>query len=380
MSAVFRNTEAAAGYRNGMLFACAAVFLALAGMMPLAASAQNVKEEDPRILHEKKRASMLQDALPVVEVAVDDSMYIVGPGDELSINVFGTQYYNFLAPVNSDGTLVIPELGTVYVRNTTLREVRDKLHALLRREVSRADIIITLSRARQVKVTVSGAVLKPGVVTMPATARVSEALELAGGAIVDTTSLRNVRIKRSNGSVLNADLLRYNRLGDLAANPFVGGGDNIYFPTIDEQVGVFGAVGIEGWMDYVPGEHLYSLLEACQGINSNAFLDSVEVVHFEDDNLNTRSVYLDLRGYPEDLSKNIALKPGDLILLRSILDYRRHKLVLLRGEVRYPGSYSIELDGSTLHSLIRRAGGFTHEASLEESVLLRRPPENEKDQ
>ncbi|MCB2204448.1 SLBB domain-containing protein [bacterium] len=317
--------------------------------------------------------------LPAVEIPVSDTAYIVGPGDVLSINIFGTKYYNFSVPVNSDGTVIIPKLGTVFVRHSTLRKVRDKIHALLRAEVRKADIVISLSRARQVKVTVAGAVRKPGVVTLPATARVSEALSLAGGAVEDTTAMRNIVVQRIDGQKVMADLTRYLRTGALDANPFVSGGDRIYFPVRDRNVRVSGAVGAQGQLDFVPGERLYEALEVCQGLRASAFRDSVVIHRFRADNRTTDPIYLDLRGYPDDQSANIELHPGDLILVRRVPQYQQHRLVLVTGEVRYEGSYSIERGKTTLRDLIARAGGFTTEASLEEAVVIRKPPENEKD-
>jgi protein involved in polysaccharide export with SLBB domain len=174
-------------------------------------------------------------------------------------------------------------------------------------------------------------------------------------------------------------LLRYYRIGDLEANPFVSGGDRIYFPPKDRIVSVFGAVGIEGRMDFIEGERLFDLIDVCQGLRAPAFLDSVEVVRFEKDNISTSRFFLDLRDYPHDQSVNIGIQAGDLILIRAIPRFRRHNLVLLTGEVRHEGSYSIIPGKTTLSEVIRQAGGFTADASLEEAVLLRRPPETERD-
>ena len=345
-----------------------------------ALQAQHMGVEQPKKGDEQASETSDQQYLPPpVEIPVSDSAYVVGPGDLLSINIFGTKFYNFNVPVNSDGSVVIPNLGTIFVRHGTLRDVRDKLHALLRAEVQRADIVISLARARQVKVTVAGAVRKPGVVTLPATARVSEALALAGGAVKDTTAMRNIVVQRTDGKRITADLARYLRTGDLDANPFVSGGDRIYFPTSDRQVRVSGAVGMQGRLDFVPGERLYDILDVCQGLRSSAFLDSIEVNRFRDDNVTTDRFFLDLSGYPGDQGPNIELRAGDLILVRQIPQFQSHRLVLLSGEVRYQGSYSIEMGETTLRELIARAGGFTAEASLEEAVVIRKPPENEKD-
>jgi polysaccharide biosynthesis/export protein len=332
--------------------------------------------QDHGVIRKSDKEQMLEEAeergdmLPVVEIPVNDSNYIVGPGDRLSISIFGTKFYTFAVPVASDGTVVIPGLGTVYVRHATLLDVREKIRTLLAGEVRSAEIIISLAQARQVKVTVAGAVRRPGVVTLPASARVSEALAAAGGAVKDTTALRNIVVRRTDGKESTADLLRYFRIGDLDANPFVSGGDRIYFPPKDRLVGVFGAVGIEGRMDFVPGETLFDLIEVSQGLRAGAYLDSVEIVRFGNDNVTTDRFFLNLRGYPDDANTDIAIEAGDLILIRSIPRYHEHRLVLVTGEVRHEGSYAIEEGETRLSDLIRRAGGFTPNASLEEAVVV----------
>jgi polysaccharide biosynthesis/export protein len=359
-------------------FLLSALFL-LTMSVSLQAQDTNVLRGSDEDEVQQNRSLAGSDMLSVVEVPVNDSTYIVGPGDKLSISIFGTRFYSFIVPVASDGTVVIPGLGTVHVRHATLLEVRGKIHDILQSEVRSAEIIVSLAEARRVKVTVAGAVQEPGIVTLPATARVSEALEAAGGVIEDTTSLRNIRIRRGNGVEVSADLLRYFRIGDLDANPFVSGGDRIYVPPTNRSIGVYGAVGREGKLDFVDGERLYDLIEVCQGFLAGAFLDSVEVVRFHEDNVTTDRFFLDLRGYPVDKEPNIIMHSGDLVLVRAIPRYQRHRLVLVTGEVRHQGSYAIEEGRTRLSGLIARAGGFTDNASLEEAAVIRKPPESEKD-
>jgi len=314
-----------------------------------------------------------------VEMPVSDSTYIVGPGDELGISIFGSSFYSNTGPVNSDGTIVLPGIGKLYIRYATLREVRDRMYELLKKEVNRADILVNLTKARQIKVTVSGMIRNPGIIVLPSTARVSEVLELAGGPLKDTTCIRNIVVHRINNQNLTADLLRYFRLGDLDANPFVSGGDNVHFLPTDERVGVLGAVGKQGWIDHVPGETLYDVIALCQGLRKSAFLDSIEIDRFESDHVSTFKIFRDLRGYPNRKEADIELQAGDIVLVREIPKYHRHQLVLLSGEVKHQGSYSIKEGETTLLDLINSAGGLTGEASLEEAIVTRRPPENERD-
>ncbi|MBR9977804.1 MAG: SLBB domain-containing protein [Bacteroidetes bacterium] len=372
------SPEALPGDRTSMqLLLCILVLMTMA--LSLQAQDAGALRSGDEERGKPDRQTAGSDMLSVVEVPVNDSTYIVGPGDKLSVSIFGTSFYSYVVPVASDGTVVIPGFGTVYVRHATLLQVREKIHDLLRDEVRSAEIIVSLAEARRVKVTVAGAVQEAGIVTLPATARVSEALAAAGGVIEDTTSLRNIRIRRGNGVDDTADLLRYFRIGDLDANPFVSGGDRIFVPPINRTISVYGAVGREGRMDYVEGERLNELIEVCQGILASAFLDSVEVVRFREDNVTTDRFFLDLRGYPDNQDVNIVMFPGDLVLIRSIPRFQRHRLVLVTGEVRHQGSYAIEEGKTRLSGLIARAGNFTDNASLEEAAVIRKPPESEKD-
>ncbi len=314
-----------------------------------------------------------------IEVPVVDSLYFIGPGDELIVSVFANQFYNYTIPVQSDGSIVVPMIGEIAVRNSSLRDVRLRLLALLRAQIRSGDILVNLGKPRQVKVTVAGAIRKPGIVQLPATARVSEALDLTGGEIVDTTSLRNIVVQRLDGSIFVADLMRYYRTGDTKANPFVSGGDVITFPRKDEILGIFGAVKREGWVDFVEHETLKDAFEVAQGLKASAFLDSIEVVRFEDDNRTTMRIFVDLGGYPDCRNLDFPLKSNDLILVRAMPEFRKHNLVVVEGEVNYTGSYGIIEGETTLIDLINWAGGFTKDASLEESTITRKTDENEQD-
>jgi protein involved in polysaccharide export with SLBB domain len=109
------------------------------------------------------------------------------------------------------------------------------------------------------------------------------------------------------------------------------------------------------------------------------FLDSVQIVRFAPDNITAGSFFLDLRGYPADSASNIVMQPSDFVLVRSVPKFRRHHMVLVKGEAMYPGTYPIEPMKTRLSDIIREAYGFTPEASLEEATVTRKVDENERD-
>lgn len=342
--------------------------------------AQDIKKDIPEdLIKEQKREKQPDWFVGTVEVPVNDSLYIVGPNDILTVAIFSTRFYAYDVQVSSDGKILIPLLGELVIKDKSLRAVRAAIRELVSENFKNAQCTVNLARARVVKVTVSGAVSKPGIVLLSATSRVSEAIQQAGGFIKDTTAYRNIFLVRNNSDTIRVDLLRYFRLGDYSKNPFIGSGDIIYVPPIDQQVSVLGAVNHESHIDYVPGEKLFDLIEIAQGFKASAFLDSVQIVRFEPDHVTTKSFFLNLRGYPKDASVNISMQPSDLVLVRSISKYNYQRLVIVQGEVRYPGSYPIEKDRTTLSEIIRRAGGFADDASLEEAIVIRKQGAHEID-
>ena len=322
--------------------------------------------------------STMDQASNIVEVAVNDSVYIVGPNDVLNLSIFADQFYTYDLTVSSNGRIVIPVIGEVYVKDKTLATVRGLLKTLVDQNFKRGDVTLSLVKARQIRVSVTGAAEKPGVVMLPATARVSDALFAAGGIVRDTTAMRGIRILRNNATI-RADLLAFNRLGDADANPFLMSGDVIFFPRIDERVSIFGAVNYEGHIDYVKNDRLFEYIRLSGGFRSSVLLDSIQVIRFKKDQITAESSYLDLRRYPDDESVNIVMQPSDMVIVRAIPKFHKHRLVLVKGEVLYPGSYPIAPGKTHLSDIINRAGGFTTEASLEEATVTRRANDNERD-
>lgn len=358
----------------------AALALGLAVLASLAVPlrAQTLPGTESRKLKQEEPERSIEQAPTVVESVIIDSLYIVGPGDILHLTVFTERFYAYDVVVSSNGRIVVPMIGEISVQNQSLAAVREMLKSVVDRSFRNAELTVSLARPRSIRVSVTGAVQHPGLVTLSATARVTDALQAAGGIIRDTTAIRGIAVRRGTAT-LTADLAAFHRLGDAGANPFLSSGDVIFFPRIDERISVFGAVDFEGHIDYCPGEYLFDYIRLAGGFRSSVFLDSVQIIRFASDNITATSMFLDLRGYPDNQASNILMQPSDFVFLRSIPKFRRHYLVLVKGEAMYPGTYPIEPAKTRLTDIIRAANGFTSEASLEEATVTRKADENERD-
>ncbi len=304
-----------------------------------------------------------------LEEAVDSNEYVVGPGDELTIGLWGAVNQILTVPVTPEGTALIPSVGEARVGGLSLSQAKKEIRAVLARRYSAADASVTLTKIREVKLRVSGAVRRPGMYTVPAYSRVSEALAIAGG-LVDSASRRNIELVRENGGKKLADLMRFERSGEGRANPYIVEGDRVMVPIRSDhgtEVLVAGAVSHSGLLEWRPDDSLGSLLSAAGGLLVSADSSQVEIVRRPTGGEVQREI-LDLR---ESNSENYPILPGEQIFVRNLPTRTPHAYAGVHGEVVHPGFYDIEEGKTLLSEIVKRAGGFTPRAVLPAAYILR---------
>ncbi|WP_456441260.1 SLBB domain-containing protein [Caldithrix abyssi] len=168
----------------------------------------------------------------VLEAEIEDSLYMVGPGDQLGIHVFGEIEVDFLVTVSPEGMVVIPTIGTLNIGKLSLKEAKKKLKDFINTNYHASTIHIDLISMRKFRVYLVGEVANPGTYFAQATDRVSDIIEVGGG-LKDWADETNIQIHHRNGRVDTLDILRFYAFGDKDNNPTVDGGDVIYVPAID---------------------------------------------------------------------------------------------------------------------------------------------------
>ncbi len=306
---------------------------------------------------------------PVLAGPVDASAYVVGPGDVLSLEYGGRAAGSTALIVDGEGRIRLPSLGLVTVGGKTLAAARDEIVRRLRSFLPGAILDVRLLEPRTFKVFVLGEVQRPGVVEVVGSARVLEALEAAGGGS-GTSSSRNIRVLRSDGRVVSADLDRFRRTGDWDANPYLADGDRVVVPVLVERIGVFGAVARPGSFEFRRGDSLGTAIRLAGGLLPMARLDSVLVLRFRGaTELDTLHAALDVALSGPGAA--ILLEADDRIFVRPQPQWRPARHAIISGEVRFPGPYAIEEGKSRLSDLVRWAGGFTPQAALRNVRLER---------
>ena len=149
----------------------------------------------------------------------------------------------------------------------------------------------------------------------------------------------------------------------------------IYVPVRNVETGTVslaGAVNIPGVYEHVAGDNLGVLLEMAGGLSVSADQTRIEIARTIPV-INTapriETISVEMGRGPSVLGTPIV--PRDRIFVRTAQKTDSNFLVVVRGEVRFPGTYPVQLDGVKLSQIIEMAGGFTEEAFIREGRIVR---------
>jgi protein involved in polysaccharide export with SLBB domain len=150
-----------------------------------------------------------------------------------------------------------------------------------------------------------------------------------------------------------------------------------------QVVSIEGEVRAPGRYALEPSMHVSDLIRAGGSLEDSAYGGEAELTRYRvvGEERQTALIEVNLaairRGEP---GADPQLLPYDILVIKRTPQWDEPGVVVLRGEVRFPGTYPI-LRGETLSSVVRRAGGLTDLAFDEGTVFLREElKEREKDQ
>ncbi len=187
------------------------------------------------------------------------------------------------------------------------------------------------------------------------------------------SSSRSIIIHRKDKKII-ADMLRFIKLGDLDANPYVNSGDHIEVQSYKGDITIFGEVNDQGIYEFKQGDRVCDLVGFGGGLTSVADTLNAEINRFKSDGLSLDKIPIDLYDalYKNPDASEYVLQESDRLYVRKKFEYKVLYDVTISGEIKYPGQYAIEKNITTLTDLITMAGGFTGNENLEEARLIRK--------
>lgn len=306
---------------------------------------------------------------PVTDVPVGPD-YIVGPGDNLNIVLWGgTQETAYQAEVDRNGAITLPRLGVVQVWGLTLDQAQRLLQQRFKEFFPTFQMVVTLGKLRTVQVYVVGEVQQPGTYTISSLSTMINALFASGGPTKNGT-LRRIQLVRQGRTLHTLDLYDFLLLGDKSQDKPLQSGDTIFVPVIGAVAGVAGHVKRPAIYEFQPGTTLRQMLELAGGVTPLGYLQQVQV---ERTVANEKKVIADLNLSAPQRQLNALwqtpMADGDLVRIFAITTLLEN-VVTLEGHVKRPGRYELK-PGMHLHDIITSYRDLLPEAYLDYAELVR---------
>lgn len=291
--------------------------------------------------------------------------YVVGPGDELVVDIWGASEKTYQLTISPDGVVKIPYLGPIYVSGLEMSEVKSKLLERLKKIYAGLNkstyAQVSLGRIRSIKVNMIGEIKTPGTYTISSLSTVLHALYMAGG-LSQNGSYRNVEVFRLGEKVSTFDLYDYLLNADTKDNIILEDQDIIKVPIYQKHIKISGEIKKPGIYELDHGENLQNLIEMAGGFTDEAYSKLLTVRRRTD--LSKKIVTIKSENFDQ-----FELNSGDAISISKILDSYENR-VTIKGAVRRPGEYELTL-GLSLSELIQKAEGITADAFMERGHILR---------
>lgn len=301
--------------------------------------------------------------VPATNVPVSDD-YLLGPGDALTVLLWGRINQTVNLPVQRDGTVLMPRIGPIPVAGLTFGQAK-KLVESRTGQIEGVQVNVTMGAIRTIQVFVMGKVLQPGLYTISALSHVSNAL-VASGGIAKVGTLRNIELRRGNQTVQVIDL--YNMLlhGDSSGDVRLEPRDVIFVPVIGPVVGITGDVNSPGIYELHGETDLRRVLKLAGGVSAFGYAQRIQVERIDN---HQRRIALDVDLRALDGARFV-VGDGDLVKVFPVLPLQQN-VVVLKGNVNRPGTYQWR-QGMRVSDLVREGEGISDHTYLDYATIRRR--------
>ncbi len=298
---------------------------------------------------------------PVMNIATPQT-YVVGPGDEVKVDIYGASQKSSTYTVSPDGDIVVEDYGPINISGLTVRQANARIRSTLGSRYSSSSIKMTLGQTRTITVNVMGEVQNPGTYSLSAFATVFHALYMAGG-VSGIGTLRNIKVFRNGKEISVVDVYDYILNGKLSGNVRLQDNDVIVVGPYECIVDIAGKVKRPMYYEMKKNESVQTLLKYAGYFAGDAYTKSVRVIRKNGSRYGVFNVQ-------EFDMNSFHLADGDSVTVDSIIP-RYENMVEVKGAVFRPGMYQLGGNITTVRSLIESADGLKEDAFTNRGVIHR---------
>ena len=307
---------------------------------------------------------------PNLNIATPDN-YVLGPGDEIILDIWGDAQSNSTYTVSPDGKIFVSNVGPITLSGLTFaeatRRVRNSLSNIYEglRDGS-VKMKISLGNIRSIQVNIMGEVGRQGTYTLPSLATLFHALHVSGG-VGRLGTLRNIKLYREGKLYSEVDVYDYILNGKSESDIALRDGDLISVMAYGKLVEVSGEVKRPMFYEMRNGESVADVINFAGGFTNEANSNIVSVTRRQGGKYQSFTVN------QPDFDKFV-VEDGDVISVGGSIE-RYENRVEIKGAVYREGFYAINEQTRTLKQLIARADGLREDAFMSRAVLYREKPD-----
>ncbi|MDA0843651.1 MAG: SLBB domain-containing protein, partial [Bacteroidetes bacterium] len=264
---------------------------------------------------------------------VPSDAYILGPGDVVTVSIFGRSQADLQFTIKADGFIEPANLPKIYLKGISLGQARDVVRRRLQNfyQFEKGQFALTLTTARTLTIQITGAVERPGTYTISAYNTAFNALMAAGGPSKLGT-VRNIQIINGR-KVNNLDVYEYLFNPKKQSDYYLQSNDILYVPYTGAIVEVKGSVKQEGIFEMKEHESFSELLQYTGGYVSDALKDEIQLVRKDENGSYVKE-------FSNDELNALRFQDGDRVIIATQTSDRKD-YVEVKGAVNYPGIYGI---------------------------------------
>lgn len=298
--------------------------------------------------------------------------YKLGPGDEVIIDIWGTNQNTIRQTISPDGFINIEGIGLVYLTGMKVKEADSYMRRQLNKiysvdgEDAQSEIKLTLGAIRTIQVNVMGEVAAPGTYFLSSLSTVYHALYRAGG-FSDLGSVRNIELIRDGKKKADIDIYDFIIKGQSSEDVTLQEGDIILVPTYESLVSAYGKVKRPMIYEMKEGETVKDLIAYAGGFTGNAYKGNVNL---ERKNGREYQVFTVM----EDEYPSFAVMDGDVMTVGTMIDRYENRLEI-KGAVYRPGTYQYSDRIRTVKQLVAIADGLKGDAFTNRAIIQRELPD-----
>jgi protein involved in polysaccharide export with SLBB domain len=294
--------------------------------------------------------SMMQTSfMPINEPNLDDS-YILDFGDEIEIQLIGSESSVTKHLIKRDGSINIKDIGKIFISGLSINNASSLIKTKINQSYIGVEAFISLTNIRDIQVIIAGDVYNPGPYSINGNSNIFNALSIAGGP-TEMGSFRKINLVRDNQKIESIDLYDTFIHGRSVLKTRLRSGDIIFVQPVQNLITVSGAVKRPGVYELNENQTLDDALLYANGLTSFSDNENIKLDRVLDKKISSIKI--------QNISqfKNIKNNDSDRIFIRKI-PFRN---VTIQGAVTNPGIYLMN-EGDTIQDVVIKAGGYTPNA------------------